>query len=162
MVGIVRAGHIAFPISPRNSPAAVAHLLSKTSAEYVFVGPEGSLQNLANETMKILGNNDTTRLPSLNTIPLFPELYRENDVPNFQLLPVYKPKWDDAAIILHSSGTCYMSISRLSTQLQCYAGSTAFPKPIVWTHHRYLLLSMVPCTCSHASHYQILMCRSLW
>lgn len=42
----MRAGGVAFPVSPRNSPAAVAHLLTKTNSHDVFVSPDRAMQDL--------------------------------------------------------------------------------------------------------------------
>ncbi|KAI0070731.1 acetyl-CoA synthetase-like protein, partial [Panus rudis PR-1116 ss-1] len=123
--GILRAGHMVFPISPRNSAPAVAHLLSKTNVDYVFVGPESSLQSLMASTFKIMeeaGNH----LPNQANIPTFEELYPEDSTKDFKPLPPYKPDWKDTAMYMHSSG------------------STAFPKPIAWSHYRYFMISITP------------------
>lgn len=125
MAGICRSGMTAFPISPRNSPAAIAHLLAKTEASHIFVGPESALQNLAASALGHLDASGTT-LPASCHVPTFAELYPNTPEDNFELLPPLNVSWDDPTIIVHSSG------------------STAFPKPIVWTHERYFLLARHP------------------
>ena len=125
MAGIIRAGHTVFPISPRNSAPAVAHLLTKTGTQHVFVGIESALQDLAATSLKLMKGAGTP-LPTLQDIPLF-ALYSKSLDESYEPIPKFKPDWNDPAVIMHSSG------------------STAFPKPIVWSHYRYFLLSIVPC-----------------
>lgn len=90
-----------FPISTRNSPAGVAHLLSKTSAKYLWVS-EGSMMALAN---KALGQMDSAETPSLLHFPSYYDLYRK------EATPVLSEENDETfvdmglpALILHSSG----------------------------------------------------------
>ncbi|CAL1699334.1 unnamed protein product [Somion occarium] len=125
MVGIIRAGHVAFPVSPRNSPAAIAHLLTITDSAYLLVGPEVAMQDLAAVSLKILSDAGTPQ-PIIGSVPPFESLYPKDSEANFEPLPPLKPKWDDIAVIMHSSG------------------STAYPKSILWSHHRFLMLGMVP------------------
>ncbi|GJE93533.1 acetyl-CoA synthetase-like protein [Phanerochaete sordida] len=122
--GIIRSGHVLFPISPRNSAAAVAHLLAQTCVAHVFVGAEPALQDLARAALELM-DRDTAR-PTLSTVPAFEELYADGKHEPVEPLPPYRPQWDDPALIMHSSG------------------STAFPKPIVWSHYRYFMLCIVP------------------
>lgn len=123
MVGIVRAGHVAFPISVRNSPAAVAHLLSKTNTTHVLVGSEASLQSLASASLELMQNSK----PHLTPMPNFEDLYVPDDAESFSPLSFKRPDFDSPAIILHSSG------------------STAFPKPVPWTHYHMLQVAIRPC-----------------
>ncbi|GJE91046.1 acetyl-CoA synthetase-like protein [Phanerochaete sordida] len=125
MTGICRAGFIAFPISPRNSPEAVAHLLAETGVSYIFVGVEDALQRLWAAAAEALRADGATP-PWMHAVPAFRTLYPAERDPHFKLLPVPDARWDDVTIILHSSG------------------STAFPKPIRWTHERYLLGCLAP------------------
>lgn len=103
MAGICRSGMTAFPISPRNSPAAIAHLLAKTEASHIFVGPESALQNLAASALGHLDASGTT-LPASCHVPTFAELYPNTPEDNFELLPPLNVSWDDPTIIVHSSG----------------------------------------------------------
>ncbi|KAJ3520636.1 hypothetical protein NM688_g9133 [Phlebia brevispora] len=125
IVGIMRAGYIVFPISPRNSAAAVAHLISRTSTSHALVGSEPALQELAAGALKILVDSEKAQ-PGMSNIPVFEDIFIDDHEETFEPLPPYKPGWDDPALIMHSSG------------------STDFPKPIVWSHYRYLLAGYVP------------------
>lgn len=144
MAGICRSGMTAFPISPRNSPAAIAHLLAKTEASHIFVGPESALQNLAASAFGHLDASGTT-LPASCHVPTFAELYPNTAEDNFELLPPLNVSWDDPTIIVHSSGETH-SFPFCTGVHHLHTGSTAFPKPIVWTHERYFLLARHPCT----------------
>lgn len=145
MAVIIRAGHTAFPISPRNSAPAVAHLLTKTGTEHVFVGPESSLQDLAAASLKLMKDTGGS-LPILESIPAFDSLFPKVSDDGFEPLPSFRPDWDDPAVIMHSSGEIRRAPDRCSI-LNDQTGSTAFPKPIVWSHYRYFLLGIVPCEC---------------
>ena len=142
LVGVIRAGHVVFPISPRNSPQAVAHLLQKTGAAHVFIGVEPALQELADSAMKIVSVAGSVTTPTTSPMPTFEDLY-VGDGADFKPLAHYRPGWDDDALIMHSSGASHypVRVQRLIVSL----GSTAFPKPIVWSHYRLLLLSLIPC-----------------
>ena len=98
-VGIMYLGHTPFPISPRNSPIAVAHLIRKTGLRYLLVSGDAAMQRVAHEARAQLAQdgNDVSFLP----LPRFAELYGGGnmpDVPKGRLDP-RKP-----ALILHSSG----------------------------------------------------------
>ena len=123
MVGIVRAGYTAFPISTRNSPAAIAHLLRKTNANHLLIGSESALRALVSEAFALLTDMEP---PSTSPMLLFDEIYKSDDEP-FEMLPAINFHMEDPAVILHSSG------------------STAFPKPIVWTHYRSVQVGLTPC-----------------
>lgn len=103
MAGIMRAGYRAFPVSPRNSPAAVAHLLNKTEVAHIFVGPEPALQTLASSAFKLI-DEAGTRPPTLSQVPSFDELYMKDSSQDFERLPPLEIKWDDPLLTLHSSG----------------------------------------------------------
>lgn len=103
MAGIIRAGHTVFPISPRNSAPAVAHLLIKTGTEHVFVGPESSLQDLAAASLGIMQDAGSSA-PAIETIPAFESLFDAGSDEGFEPLPQFKPDWNDPAVIMHSSG----------------------------------------------------------
>ena len=100
LTGVQRAGFVAFPISPRNSPAAVAHLLTKTGAPYLVVGPEPALQELAVAAFDLL-NEQGVPLPHRAPMPVFEDLY--NDTP-VEFLPPLHADLDDPTVMMHSSG----------------------------------------------------------
>ncbi|TFK80331.1 acetyl-CoA synthetase-like protein [Polyporus arcularius HHB13444] len=119
VLGIMRAGHTAFPISLRNSTSAVAQLFQQTSCRHVLVSQDESTRTLARDA--IMNMSHTVQHPLLvldemrssSTGSCSPELP--------QLL-----KSSGTAIILHSSG------------------STNYPKPISWTHQSLLSWGTVP------------------
>ncbi|KAF9471438.1 acetyl-CoA synthetase-like protein [Pholiota conissans] len=128
LMAIIRAGYIAFPISPRNSPSAVAHLISSVGVHYILVGNDQSMIDLANESLQSLKENyrhKVTSPPQLFRIPNFEDLFVDTG-DDFKTLPAIRKGSDDIIIYLHSSG------------------STAYPKPIPWTNYRFMQLSLIP------------------
>lgn len=103
MVGAMRVGLAPFPISPRNSPAAVAHLITKVNAPYMLVGPESNLQDLAAQAFEILKQSNTV-LPHMATMPVFEDLYEQDSSAPFEPLPPLKFDMDDPVVVMHSSG----------------------------------------------------------
>ncbi|PCH34918.1 NAD(P)-binding protein [Wolfiporia cocos MD-104 SS10] len=145
LMSIMRANCVVFPVSPRNSPAALAHLISKTNVTHIFVGREPAMSDLGDAALAIAKEKDpSATLPTTSPMPLFEELYLSqeemyvtaDDVP-------YTFRGSDAiAMILHSSGTSkFMKLLMCSQRLP---GSTAFPKPIYWTNHRVSEQSLIP------------------
>ncbi len=92
VAGIIRAGYTAFPISTRNSPAAVAHLLKSTGCKNLFVSADPAMQELARMQ------------DGINTIPMptFEDLYLKNDS---EPLSHVRPDWEQLALIVYSSGS---------------------------------------------------------
>ncbi len=101
MAGICRAGFVAYAISPRNSPAAVAHLLSNTGVVHVLVGSE--TQDLADASLQIMRESGTVP-PDQSRLPTFEDLYFVNLDSEFDPLPPLRYDWNDPLVILHSSG----------------------------------------------------------
>ncbi|TFY82997.1 hypothetical protein EWM64_g1012 [Hericium alpestre] len=127
-MGLAYAGFIPFPISPRNSPAAVAHLIKKTAATYVLIGIEDALRVLADNVMKLLKAEAADRpLPNISPAPLFEDLYNASVDDSDQALRAAKADWKSPFIILHSSG----QISHQST-------------PIFWTHKHAIEIARTP------------------
>ncbi|KAI0045616.1 acetyl-CoA synthetase-like protein [Auriscalpium vulgare] len=126
-LGIMRAGLTVFPISPRNSPEAIAHLLKTTGTAYLLVSGEKMMQDLAQAALEVLRRDEGAREPELSAMPRFEDLYTE-DVFSGDLRPYPSVKFDleTNILILHSSG------------------STAFPKPIPWSHPAFRALCGVP------------------
>jgi hypothetical protein len=58
-MGIIRAGYTVFPISHRNSAAAVAHLLSAKNVTHMLVGEEKSMQSLAKTALELMESSMT-------------------------------------------------------------------------------------------------------
>ncbi|THH14562.1 hypothetical protein EW146_g5781 [Bondarzewia mesenterica] len=125
VAGLQVAGYIAFPISHRNSPAAVAHLLNKMAVSHVIVSPEYT--PLVDEALKLLKQDyASASTPTSSRPPVFEDLYAPGPDSKFDAVTYQKPDWETPAMIIHSSG------------------STAFPKPIVWTHGHVVLMSTIP------------------
>jgi acyl-CoA synthetase (AMP-forming)/AMP-acid ligase II len=98
--GIIHAGYIPFPISTRNSPAAIAHLLTKTKTTHMFVSGDPSMLALSAGAVKMAGYQ-----VKLIPTPFFTQLYEprpEEDA--LPLPPVQKADMLAPALILHSSG----------------------------------------------------------
>ncbi|KAG6909219.1 putative NRPS-like protein biosynthetic cluster [Tephrocybe rancida] len=131
VVGCIIAGLVPFPISPRNSPAAVVNLLEKTSCHRIIT---------TNVTLKALIDGIRSQIsgtplldllqveeaPSLATA--YPNLGHETPEHSFERFPSPSQPLsrDDLCIYLHSSG------------------STGFPKAIPQTHLAWMHWSLFP------------------
>ncbi|KAJ7842962.1 hypothetical protein B0H14DRAFT_2779739 [Mycena olivaceomarginata] len=128
LMSCMRANYVVFPISPRNSPAAVAHLVDKAKVKYVLIGHEPAMLELMTAALNILSTQyPLTTPPDVSYTPLFEELFLHN-APTISPNSIpYEYKGPDAiACIMHSSG------------------STAFPKPIYWSNHRTIEVALTP------------------
>ena len=94
----MRAEITLFVISPRNSPPAVAHLLTKTNASHLFVSPEPSLQELAQSALRSLERD----VPPICAMPTYGEIYKPDA--EFVPLPPRRKDYDATRVIVHSSG----------------------------------------------------------
>ena len=113
-MGILCAGHVVFPISPRNSPAAVEDLLRKTKCAHIFLSQDAHVTGVVRDALADLGG------VSQHTMPQFRDLYPAQDaheVADALETPTYGP--ESLAIILHSSGkhgsghlSCGVALSR--------------------------------------------------
>lgn len=126
VTGVQYAGFTPFPISPRNSHAAVVHLINKAFVSHIIV--EESCRGLLEDAFQSLKSDLTSpSMPTTSVAPVFEDLYVSSDSAQGEASVAFEtPAWDSNAIIIHSSG------------------STAFPKPIAWTHGRAMQLSTVP------------------
>ncbi|KAF6743956.1 hypothetical protein DFP72DRAFT_1079255 [Ephemerocybe angulata] len=79
IAGIIRAGHCAFPISPRNSDAAVATFCTRQALSMFFVSGDRAIQKLAQSTQGQLDGDSVVILGDIGR--------------------------DATALILHSSGS---------------------------------------------------------
>jgi acyl-coenzyme A synthetase/AMP-(fatty) acid ligase len=106
-------------MSPRNSSAAICHMLRKVSSHRLIV-TASSLGSLLDDVKKELAA--THYALDIQELPAFPDIYpyftHENISDPFE--PIELPSRDTFAdgivLYIHSSG------------------STGFPKPIPWTH----------------------------
>ncbi|KAJ6472708.1 hypothetical protein C8R47DRAFT_1295530, partial [Mycena vitilis] len=129
LMSCLRANYVAFPISPRNSPAAIAHLIRKAEVKHLLIGHEAAMSDLANNAIRILKEEyPVAVVPDVSLVPLFDELFlpasRNRISP--EDLPYENMGSDAIACIMHSSG------------------STAFPKPIYWSNHRTIETALIP------------------
>ncbi|KAG6810396.1 putative NRPS-like protein biosynthetic cluster [Tricholoma furcatifolium] len=138
-VGLMTAGLVPFPISPRNTPAAVAHLLKKSSCHRLLTTPttlrpllDGLKAELAADSPEF--QLSIEEIPSLSTI--YPKLGHETSEDSFEQYPppATRPSLSDVAIILHSSG------------------STGFPKAIYQTHLIMSHWAAFPCLIEFRDH----------
>lgn len=125
-MGIMGSGNIVFPISTRNSPAAVIYLLEKTGANYLLVGREDSHQTLAASSLELLKTTKPKTFPMFTFGDVYNDDVEEDDV----VIHRPRPAMEDTAVILHSSG------------------STAFPKPIPWSHYGLVQQAIAFCKVS--------------
>ncbi|KAF8213914.1 hypothetical protein K438DRAFT_2148714 [Mycena galopus ATCC 62051] len=71
----LRANYVAFPISPRNSPSAVAHLIDKGAVDHLIIGHDPALLALATDATQVLKDKYTTAVPDISYVPLFEDLF---------------------------------------------------------------------------------------
>ena len=57
-LAILRAGHVAFPLSTRNSASAVAHLVRTTGLSALFVSRDAGMGRLVEEALEILKKDE--------------------------------------------------------------------------------------------------------
>lgn len=137
----MRLGLTPFPLSVRNSPVAVAHLINKAQLLQVFVSPDPAMQRLVAEARDIL-RRDGLDIEVMDMIQ-FEDLQDKlegtgvNDVARLtEELKLQKVNMNDTAVIIHSSGIRIpfilpLSKSYLSIRL---AGTTSFPKAVYLSH----------------------------
>jgi acyl-CoA synthetase (AMP-forming)/AMP-acid ligase II len=136
----MRAGFIPFPISPRNSAIAVAHLINVTKSRYVLVSSDTAMQGLYTSARERIESTEV----QVFDMPTFEQLYGTECEP---LPPLKDKKIDDSAIILHSSGNVFLTLCSCAMLNQHIdvLGSTAFPKPITLTFRMMLQAGLAPC-----------------
>ncbi|TCD61559.1 putative NRPS-like protein biosynthetic cluster [Steccherinum ochraceum] len=120
LMGLLRLGHNVFLISPRNSPATVAHLLAEVGVTYLIVGPEEGIRNSSQIALTELADEGLS-VPGSSVMPTPDEIFSLSAASDFSLLPPVELKLSDPAVVLHTSG------------------SSSFPKPVPMNHHRLLL-----------------------
>ncbi|KAF7329341.1 Acetyl-CoA synthetase-like protein [Mycena kentingensis (nom. inval.)] len=119
VTGCIAAGLIPFPISHRNSEAAISHVLHTTGAHRVLT-TRGSLGRLVDSVVAQAEPAYPIVVEEMPTLAqMYPFLGRETPVDKFVPYPPLKssPSLDDVVLYLHSSG------------------STGLPKSIPFTHH---------------------------
>lgn len=114
---------------------------------HLFVGSEDLLQGLSAESLKLLVDNGV-KPPATSRFPLFESLYTKD--PIFEPLPPLEAQWHDKAVYLHSSGMVVRYPMQSTTDRTWYLGSTAFPKPLSYTHEQLMLVGLCPCNITPA------------
>lgn len=106
MMSVMRANFIVFPISPRNSAQAVAHLITKVGVDHILVGRDPSMHDLVSDALEVvkLSSPLTLQAPSVSAIPLFEDLFLQKPFGDVEGLPVVRQNPDDIVMYLHSSG----------------------------------------------------------
>ncbi|KIK65187.1 hypothetical protein GYMLUDRAFT_159995 [Collybiopsis luxurians FD-317 M1] len=128
ILGLMHADIPCFPISPRNSPQVIAHLLYQTNPVHVLVSDGEKISNLAKESLQELqllsGKTETNIVP----LPTFGELFFESTKD-------------------HCSNSCFGVNSYSPTRPVLYvhsSGTSSYPKPIPWCHASLLQVAMTP------------------
>ncbi|KAH8110855.1 acetyl-CoA synthetase-like protein [Phellopilus nigrolimitatus] len=125
IVGAMRTGCTIFCISPRNSSAAVTTLLAQTGAAHLFVSADASLQTLASAALDDLSAESPVQK---HEMAVFEDFFPTKGCdPDFTPEPLAEIDMDAPAAIFHSSG------------------STAFPKPINFTHRALIWAAVSVC-----------------
>ena len=98
----MRTRDTVFPVSPRESPEALAFLFSRGKADYVIASPEPVVQKLADAAIALI---EKQAQPKKLDMPAFQQLFPGNGFdPDFLSVPAAKCDMDATAAILHSSG----------------------------------------------------------
>ncbi|KAG8854181.1 hypothetical protein FRB96_007737 [Tulasnella sp. 330] len=120
---IVYLGHTAFPISTRNSVAAIAHLLKETGCTQLIVFGGEPITNAVNQVRdELRGQRSGAEVLHVHEAPTFEKFFPiygpsgKDDEDVEDVAPLRKSSTKEHALIIHSSG------------------STSFPKPIRKSH----------------------------
>ena len=100
IVGMMYLGLTPFPLSARNSAAAVAHLVRSTGVHELVVSSDAGMQRIGLEAREELAKDGYGL--ELLPFPEFGELYNDQDVPGYVKMGALSG--DQDAIIIHSSG----------------------------------------------------------
>lgn len=105
ILGTMSLGLTPFPLSIRNSPIAIAHLVKKTDTMQVFVSPDPAMQRLCHDAVEILRQDgiEIEVLPMIQFDDIEDGTPQAEELDRLQLNPS-KAELSDTAIILHSSG----------------------------------------------------------
>ncbi len=117
-----------FPISTRNSVAAIVHLIKSTGARHLIISQDAPLQSTADMVCRQFWEADNKLITTI-PMPHFGDLF-SGKPGSYERLPPVRPDWSQPALIIHSSG------------------STRFPGPIYNTHKNVLRNAGRACKCS--------------
>ncbi|TFK37245.1 hypothetical protein BDQ12DRAFT_214647 [Crucibulum laeve] len=119
IIGIILAGYVPFPISKRNSVAAIVRLLASTGARYLYVSDDEGTYDLVTGAIHLLASGGSQEI-ALIPVPTFEDLSSDVEDGLPSLPPLLEIARDAPCAILHSSG------------------SISFPKSITLTHRMVL------------------------
>lgn len=122
VLGVVRAGFPVFPISPRNSAPAVAHLLSETHASHILISNDSLIGQLARDAIAEMRKNGVADIPTICALPGHTDIYNKKLA--FDPLPSQKYDYDASSVIVHSSGQYIVeevsTIDNFSCRINCF------------------------------------------
>ncbi|KAJ7218214.1 hypothetical protein C8J57DRAFT_1095682 [Mycena rebaudengoi] len=123
MMGMVRAGLVVFPLSPRFSPDVLGHLLATKLVQHVLVSTEPHIKQLAKNACAVARQLSPSVTPNLHPMPNFEDLYLSTtEVPS---IPPRVTDISSVSFIVHSS-----------------ASTSQYPKAVQWTLRHNLQNSM--------------------
>jgi len=120
MLSVMRANYVLFPISPRNSAPAVAHLIAQVKVAHILLGRDASMHELLKDAFENLKTQyPQAPLPDVSPIPTFDDLYisvSDDEVENIRReIPLMRANPNDIQMYLHSSGvSVFLSMTDLS------------------------------------------------
>ncbi|KAI5992475.1 hypothetical protein EDD15DRAFT_2168052 [Pisolithus albus] len=118
LFGVMRAGFVPFPISPRNLPTATSYLLTQTGTKSLYVGRDLATRDTVSSVLEM--HPGDLRILDMPTFNDFYSVVDHLPLNRDMLPPMVTPDMLSPCLILHSSGT------------------TAFPKPITYNHRDFL------------------------
>ncbi|KAJ6483120.1 putative aminoadipate reductase [Mycena sanguinolenta] len=164
MAGLMTANCVPFPISQRNSPAAVVNLLQKTSCHRIL-STCAKLDALLVGVKEELARVDPDFALTIEEIPsvsqIYPNLGRESPQSAFDPYPLgNRPAWDDVCIYLHSSGSTGFPKAIPETNRVIWQWSTLTTCRDMRDNMDHPLAGM-PIPCFHMSSIQVLFITAL-
>ncbi|KIY44831.1 acetyl-CoA synthetase-like protein [Fistulina hepatica ATCC 64428] len=121
LLGMMRAEIVPFLISPRNSAVAAAHLLKVQDVHHLLLSSDPHIMQLGQDAVAELHTQGHD--VKIFSMPLFEDIYNGNP---FQPLPPMNVEASTPIFMVHSSG------------------STAFPKPTIWTAQQQVQAARAP------------------
>lgn len=107
VLGVMRAGLVAFPISPRASVAGISHLLVSTNTHHLVAGGSPAISHLVESISITLEQTHSLHIiPVPSFAEVFPELAYVDSEPSHEAYPYAGLGADNTVVsILHSSGS---------------------------------------------------------
>lgn len=105
----MRAGIPVFPISPRNSAPAIAHLILEAKASHILISVDRPIRDLMDQVLAELGKSPPQFCPRISPMPTHEDLYMQ-EAP-FEQIPARVYDYSAPAVFVHSSGTVLSLLS---------------------------------------------------